>query len=160
MASRQGLQRFRHLDVGFPKLQAATAAKRVRVSKVPGPESVANANAQPADRRSLELCRICMGVTQIPKQFRDPVPSNLTSFFVSVSCAHTRRDRHELHSYLWKGTQFCTSRQPSSFGQTWMCPLCGSQTALEWVPTAHRRCQNNTLCHELFNTDEFARFPV
>ena len=39
-------------------------------SKVPGLENVADANTKPADRRSLEFCRMSMAVTQIPKQFR------------------------------------------------------------------------------------------
>ena len=55
VASRRGLQRLRHLDVRFLWLQAEVAAKRVRISKVPGPENVADANTKPADRRSLEF---------------------------------------------------------------------------------------------------------
>ena len=43
-------------------------------AKVPGPENkVANADIKPADRGSLEFCRMSMGVTQIPKQLRDAV---------------------------------------------------------------------------------------
>ena len=38
-----------------------------------GPENVADANTKPADKRSLEFCRSKMGVTEIPKQFRDAV---------------------------------------------------------------------------------------
>ena len=71
VASRRGLQRLRHLDVRFLWLQAETANKNVRISKVPGPENVAGANTKPTDRRSLEFCRMNMGVTEIPKQFRD-----------------------------------------------------------------------------------------
>ena len=139
---RKGLQRFRHLDVRFPKLQAATAAKRVRVSKVPGPESVADSNTQPANRRSPELCRMFMGVTQIPKQFRDPVPSNLISFFVSVSCAHThtRRDRHELHSYLWKGYTVLYVATANKFWSYLDVPTAWKSDGFG-VPTAHRGCQ-------------------
>ena len=37
VASRRGLQRLRHLDVRFLWLQAETASKSVRISKVPGP---------------------------------------------------------------------------------------------------------------------------
>ena len=73
VASRRGLQRLRHLDVRFLWLQAETANKNVRISKVPGPENVADANTKPADKRSLEFCRLNMGVTEIPKQFRDTV---------------------------------------------------------------------------------------
>ena len=73
VASRRGLQRLRHLDVRFLWLQAETANKNVRISKVPGPENVADANTKPADKRSLEFCRLKMGVTEIPKQFRDTV---------------------------------------------------------------------------------------
>ena len=73
VASRRGLQRLRHLDVRFLWLQAEVAAKRVRISKVPGPENVADANTKPADRRSLEFCRMSMGVSQIPSQLRDTV---------------------------------------------------------------------------------------
>ena len=70
VASRRGLQRSRHLDVRFLWLQAETASKNIRISKVPGPENVADANTKPADKRSLEFCRSKMGVTEIPKQFR------------------------------------------------------------------------------------------
>ena len=73
VASRRGLKRLRHLDVRFLWLQAEVAAKRVRISKVPGPENVADANTHPAETRSLEFCRSKMGVTEIPKQFRDAV---------------------------------------------------------------------------------------
>ena len=44
VASRRGLQRLRHLDVRFLWLQAETASKNIRISKVPGPENVADAN--------------------------------------------------------------------------------------------------------------------
>ena len=73
LANRRGLQRSRHLDVGFLWLQAETASKNIRISKVPGPENVADANTKPADKRSFEFCRSKMGVTEIPKQFRDAV---------------------------------------------------------------------------------------
>ena len=73
VASRRGLQRLRHLDVRFLWLQAETGSKNIRISKVPGPENVADANTKPADKRSLEFCRSKMGVTEIPKQFRDAV---------------------------------------------------------------------------------------
>ena len=73
VASRRGLQRLRHLDVRFLWLQAETASKNIRISKVPGPENVADANTKPADKRSLVFCRSKMGVTEIPKQFRDAV---------------------------------------------------------------------------------------
>ena len=69
VASRRGLQRLRHLLW----LQAETASKNVRISKVLGPENVADANTKPADKRSLEFCRSKMGVTEIPKQFRDAI---------------------------------------------------------------------------------------
>ena len=68
VASRRGLQRLRHLDVRFLWLQAETANKNIRISKVPGPENVADADTKPADKRSLEFCRSKMGVTEIPKQ--------------------------------------------------------------------------------------------
>ena len=54
-------------------LVAETASKNIRISKVPGPENVADANTKLADKRSLEFCRSKMGVTEIPKQFRDAV---------------------------------------------------------------------------------------
>ena len=73
VASRRGLQRLRHLDVRFLWLQAETASKNVRTSKVPGPENVASANTKLADKRSLEFYRLNMGVTEIPKQFPDAV---------------------------------------------------------------------------------------
>ena len=73
VASRRGLQRLHHLDVRFLWLQAETANKNVRISKVSGPENVADANTKPADRGSPEFCRLNMGVTEIPKQFRDTV---------------------------------------------------------------------------------------
>ena len=38
MASKRGLQRLRHLDARFLWLEAETAAQRVRISKVAGPE--------------------------------------------------------------------------------------------------------------------------
>ena len=85
-ASRRGLQRLRHLDVRFLWLQAETENKNVRISKVPGPEKVAVANTKPADKRWLEFCRLNMGVTEIPKQFRDAVLRQVHhSFPVSVS---------------------------------------------------------------------------
>ena len=65
VASRRGLQRLRHLDVRFLWLQAETANKNIRISKVLGPENVADAGTKPADRRSLEFCRSKMGVTEI-----------------------------------------------------------------------------------------------
>ena len=74
VASRRGLQRLRHLDVRFLWLQQETAHKKVRLSEVPGPENVADANTKPTDRRrSLEFCRMSMSVTEIPKQLRDAV---------------------------------------------------------------------------------------
>ena len=72
-ANRRGLERLRHLDVRFLWLQAETASKNIRISKVSGPENVADANTKPADKRSLEFCLSKMGVTEIPKQFRDAV---------------------------------------------------------------------------------------
>ena len=54
-------------------LQAETASKNVRISKVPGPENVADANTKTADKRLLEFCRLNVGVAEIPKQFRDTV---------------------------------------------------------------------------------------
>ena len=59
--------------VRFLWLQAETTNKNVRISNVPGLENVADANTQLADRRSLEFCRLNVGVTEIPKQFRDTV---------------------------------------------------------------------------------------
>ena len=93
VASRRGLQRSRHLDVRFLWLQAETVNKNIRISKVPGPENVADANTKPADKRSLEFCRSKMGVTEIPKQFRDAVlqqvhhnlPVYVSSFM--ITCA-------------------------------------------------------------------------
>ena len=66
VASRRGLQR---LDVRFLWLQAETASKNIRISKVLGPENVADTNTKPADKRF----RSKMGVTEIQKQFRDAV---------------------------------------------------------------------------------------
>ena len=71
VASRRGSQRLRHLDMRFLWLQQETAQKTVRISKVPGPENVADANTKPADKRALEFCRTNMGITEIPKQLRD-----------------------------------------------------------------------------------------
>ena len=82
--SRRGLQRLRHLDVRFLWLQVETASKNIRISKVPGPEKVADANTKPADKRSLEFCRSKMGVTEIPKQFRDAVTSSSQSSCLCV----------------------------------------------------------------------------
>ena len=56
-----------------PSSGRAIAAKHVRISKAPGSENVADANTKPADRLSPEFCRMNIGVTQIPKQFRDAV---------------------------------------------------------------------------------------
>ena len=59
-----------------------------------------------------------------------------------MSCAHTRAATDMNCTHIsGRGSMFCTWRHPSSFGQTWMCPRRGSQTALEWVPTAQRGCQ-------------------
>ena len=71
VASRRGLQRLRRLDVRFLWLQAETASKNIRISKVLFSENVADADTKPADKRSLEFCRSKMGVTEIPKQFHD-----------------------------------------------------------------------------------------
>ena len=102
VASRRGLQRLRHLDVRFLWLQAEIAAKRVRISKVPGPENVADANTKPAHRRSLEFCRMSMGVSQIPSHLRD-------TFVWSV--------QHRMFfSGLCVTLMFQAPRQPSSFG--------------------------------------------
>ena len=73
VASRRGVQRLRHLDVRFLWLQAETANKNIRISKVRGPVNVADANTEPADKRSLEFCRSKIGFIEIPKQFRDAV---------------------------------------------------------------------------------------
>ena len=73
VASKRGLQRIRLLDVRFLWLQAETASKNIRISKMLGPENVGDANTHPADKRSVEFCRSKMGVTEIPKQFRDAV---------------------------------------------------------------------------------------
>ena len=62
VASRRGLQRLRHLDVRFLWLPN----KNVRISKVPGPENVADANTKLADKRSLEFCPLNIG------RHRDP----------------------------------------------------------------------------------------
>ena len=86
VASRRGLQRLRHLDVRLLRLRAETANKNVRISEVPGPENVADANTKHADRRSLEFCRLNVSVTEIPKQFRDTVLRQVRLCFpVSVS---------------------------------------------------------------------------
>ena len=64
VASRRGLQPLRHLDVRFLWLQAETASKNIRISKVPGPENVADASTKPSHKRSLEFCRSKIGVTE------------------------------------------------------------------------------------------------
>ena len=46
VASRRSLQRLRHLDVRFLWLQAESASKNIRNSKVLGPENVADANTK------------------------------------------------------------------------------------------------------------------
>ena len=57
-----------------------------KFESVPGPENVADADTKPADKRSLEFCRSKMGVTEIPKQFRDAVLQKVHhNFRVSVS---------------------------------------------------------------------------
>ena len=71
VASRRGPQRLRHLDVRFLWLQAETTVKRARICKVPGPQNVTDVNTRPVDKRSLEFCGLGMGVTQIPRQFRE-----------------------------------------------------------------------------------------
>ena len=90
VASRRGLQRLRHLDVRFLWLQAENASKNIRISNVPAPENVADAYTKPADH-SLEFCRLKMGVTEIPEQFRDAVlyqvhhnlPVSVSSFMIT-----------------------------------------------------------------------------
>ena len=57
-------------------------------SKVPGPENVADANTKPADKRSLEFCRSKMGVTEIPKRFRDAVHDHVCSTSLQVMQAN------------------------------------------------------------------------
>ena len=54
-------------------LAISVVAGETASKNVPGPENVADANTKPADRRSLEFCRLNIGVTEIPKQFRDTV---------------------------------------------------------------------------------------
>ena len=61
---------------GYSKKEAY---EKVKINKVPGLENVADANAKPAERRSLEFCRTSMGVTEIPKQLRDTVLRNARS---------------------------------------------------------------------------------
>ena len=82
---------------------------------------------KPATRKqTFAECRMCFGVTLIPKQLCDPVPSNLTSFFVSVSCAHTRAATDmncTLHGVevrrLWNGCP-----QPSVGAKVIRCVTC------------------------------------
>ena len=65
-----------------------------------------------------------MGVTEIPKQFRDPaLPTPLNAdtacLRISVSGSHVRRDRHDVFGHVAANcSQLCASRQPPSFGQT------------------------------------------
>ena len=85
VASRRGLQRLRHLDVRFLWLQAQTGKKNVRISKVPGPENVADANTKPADRRSLEFCRLNMASQRSRNSFAAVLWQVRHSFPVAVS---------------------------------------------------------------------------
>ena len=86
VASRKGLQRFRHLDVRFLWLQAEIAANRVATNKVLGQT----------------FARV---LSYVYGSYTDPrnsvVIQSRDSFeFVSCLCVtltHTRRDRHELH---------------------------------------------------------------
>ena len=113
VASRRGLQWLRHLDLRFQLLQAESAAKRVRSSRVPGTVNVVDANTRLADRRSLEFCRMNMGVTQIP---RDTVQVRLR--LLSLCHAHTRASTNVCcTSCLWElftvlyvaaATKFCS----------------------------------------------------
>ena len=84
VASRRGLQRSRHVDVRFLWLQAETASKNIRISKVPGPENVADANTKPADKRALEFCRSKMGVTEIPKRSVMQFCNKFNTIFLSL----------------------------------------------------------------------------
>ena len=114
VARRRGLQRLRHLDVRFQLLQAESDAKRVRSSKVPGSEYVVDADTTLADRRSLEFCRMNLGVTQIP---RDTVQVLLRLLFLCH--AHTRASAiMSCPSCLWElftvlyvaaATKFCSN---------------------------------------------------
>ena len=101
------------LDVRFQLLQAETAAKSVPSSKVPGSEYVVDADTTLADRRSLEFCRMNLGVTQIP---RDTVQVLLRLLFLCH--AHTRASAiMSSTSCLWElftvlyvaaATKFCS----------------------------------------------------
>ena len=73
-----GLRRRRETNrTIWAKVSLKIAETNVRISKVLGPENVADANTKLADKRLLEFCRSKMGVTEIPKQCRDASVSSL-----------------------------------------------------------------------------------
>ena len=67
VASRRGLQRLRSISVVAGRRPPTRIFESARSL---GLRNVADANTKLADKRSLELCRSKMGVTEIPKQFR------------------------------------------------------------------------------------------
>ena len=81
-----GVSSKRSLDVRFLWLQAETAAKRVRNSRVPGPENAADANSKLADRRSrvLSIEHVCHA---------DP---ETVSASISCLCLSLMRDSHQV----------------------------------------------------------------
>ena len=68
VASRRGLQRLRHLDLRFLWLQSETANKNIRISKVPGPENVADADTKPAEQTFARVLPIKDGRHRDPKK--------------------------------------------------------------------------------------------
>ena len=115
VASRRGLQRLRHLDVRFLWLASCQV-----------PENVADAHTKPADKRSLEFCRLNMGVTEIPRNsFVIQSCDKFATVFLSLchrSCSHVPR----------QPSSFATKRDEFRFRQR------ECHSALVWEPAAER----------------------
>ena len=88
VASRRCLQRLRHLDVRFLWLQAETASKNIRISKVLAPENVADADTKPADKRSIEFCRSKMASQRSRNSSVMQFCNKFITIFLSV-CHHS-----------------------------------------------------------------------
>ena len=92
-------------------------------------ENVTDVNTKPADSRSLEFCRSKMGVTEIPKQFRDAV---LTIF---LSLCPRSWSRVELQSSIFKQTwrvTIPTARMSSDFSLIVRSPS-GDANIFRWL---------------------------
>ena len=110
-------------------------------------QNVADANTKSSDRFSLEFCRSKMGVTEIPKQFRDTVLYH--SFFPSLCHRSWSRVQHQ-------PSVFASKRDESRFRQS------ECHSAFVWKPAVERGCQHETLftMQRKINSNDFVFFGI